>query len=99
MKGTSMVGYWSPNCPVLTSDPQVLATVFKKKGTAMIAIASWAPHDTTVKLKIDWKALGIDAAKAKLAAPAIDKFQDAATYSPGEEIPISKNKGVILVLK
>ena len=70
-----MIGYWSSHCPVKTSDSSVLATVYKKKGMALISIASWAAASTQVQLKIDWKALGIDENKATITAPAIKDFQ------------------------
>ncbi len=48
MKGSSMIGYWSPNCPVKTSDDHVLATVYQKEKTALVAIGSWATDSVTV---------------------------------------------------
>ncbi len=52
-----------------------------------------------VRLSIDWKALGLDPAKVKLTAPAIDAFQPAATFRPGDEIPVAPSKGWLLVVK
>jgi len=99
MQGTEMIGYWSPRCPVKTSNKNVLATVYKKKGTALVSIASWAETDVSVKLNIDWRSLGIDPANATITAPDVDKFQSAAIYHPGDEIPIAKNKGLLLMIK
>jgi len=99
MKGTDMIGYWSPNCPVRTDDKDVLATVYKKKGATMIALASWAKGDTTVRLNIDWKSLGIDPKTASISAPEIDKFQSAHRYNSADSIDIAKNKGAILVIR
>lgn len=99
MQGTKMFGYWSPNCPVKTDNKDVLATVYQKKGTALISIASWAANDVKVKLNIDWKALGINPATAKLVAPSVEKFQNGQTFSPNDEILVQKNKGLMLILK
>ena len=99
MQGTKMIGYWVDNNPVKTSDPKVLATVYKKAGKAMIAIASWADADANVKLTIDWKALGIDPAKATITAPAIKNFQEAKGFAVGDEIPVVKGKGWLLVIQ
>lgn len=96
MQGTKMVGYWSPNCPVRTDNPKVLATVYSRKGAALVAVASWADADASVELKIDWKALGIDPQKAVIRAPAIDRFQPAAEYRVGEKLTVPKNKGFLL---
>jgi len=99
MRGTKMFGYWSPNCPVRTDNESVLATVYAKKGAAMVAIASWADADTAVELKIDWKALGIDPAKAVIRAPGITNFQSAAEYRVGEKLNVPKNKGFLLTIE
>jgi len=99
MQGTEMIGYWSDNCPVKTSDEKVLATVYKKKGKALISIASWADDDTEVTLKIDWKKLGIDPANATITAPAVKNFQLARTFKWDEKIPVEKGKGWLLIVK
>ncbi|MFV0389418.1 MAG: glycoside hydrolase domain-containing protein [Pyrinomonadaceae bacterium] len=99
MKGSKMYGYWSPNVPVKSNNNEVLATVYKKKGTALISIASWAETDVKVRLKFDWKRLGINPKTAKLVAPAVDKFQPAREFAVDDEIPIQKNKGWLLIVK
>mgnify|MGYP005839547063 CR=1 FL=1 len=52
-----------------------------------------------VHLQIDWEALGLDPAQAKLTAPAITAFQPAAEFDPDEAIPIESGKGWLLVLE
>ncbi|KIC96487.1 glycoside hydrolase domain-containing protein [Flavihumibacter solisilvae] len=99
MKGSEMIGYWSENCPVRTSNPQVLATVYRKKGQAMISLASWASADTTITLQIDWTRLGINPAKARIEAPAIKNFQPAKTFGADEQIPVEMAKGWIIIIK
>jgi hypothetical protein len=99
MKGTKMIGYWVEDNPVKTGNPEVLATIYKKDKTALIAIASWAKDDVNIKLVIDWKALGIDPAKATIAAPEVKNFQHAATFLPGQDIPVERGKGWLLIVK
>ncbi|HEX9150529.1 MAG TPA: glycoside hydrolase domain-containing protein, partial [Flavobacterium sp.] len=99
IKGSEMIGYWSENCPVKTTNDKVLATVYKKNGTALISIASWADDDVKVTLNIDWKKLGINPAKATLMAPAISNFQPAQTFSVTDKIPVAKGKGWLLIVK
>ncbi|MDQ1349775.1 MAG: hypothetical protein QG657_76, partial [Acidobacteriota bacterium] len=41
----------------------------------MVAVAGWAKKDVNCKLSIDWNALGLDADKARITAPAIKDFQ------------------------
>ena len=99
MEGTKMIGYWSSNCPVKTSNGNVLATVYKKNGSALISIASWADDDVNVQLKIDWKKLGIDSSKAIITAPEIKNLQPQKSFSINDEIPVTKAKGWLLIIK
>ena len=99
MKGTEMIGYWSDNCPVKTDNKNVLATVYKKKGAALISIASWADTTVNIRLEIDWKKLGIDSSKASIVAPEIKNFQPARTFGLNDPIEVQKGKGWLLVIK
>lgn len=99
MQGTEMIGYWSGNCPVKTDNEKVLATVYQKKGKALISIASWADETVDIALKIDWKKLGIDPAKATIVAPEVKNFQPARSFKIGEKIPVETGKGWMLIVK
>lgn len=99
IKGSHMIGYWVPDNPVKTDNPKVLATIYKKQGKILVSIASWAKSDTSIHLNIDWKALGIDPAKATITAPAVKNFQPAAAFKPGDVIPVRKGKGWLLIIK
>jgi hypothetical protein len=99
MQGTKLVGYWSPSCPVKTGVNSIPATVYKKQGAALVALASWAAQDTTVTLTIDWTSLGLDPAHASIEAPEIKNFQPARHFAPGEAIPVEKGKGWLLVIR
>jgi len=96
---SEMSGYWEKDCPVRTSNPSVLATVYKRKGRALIALASWAPTQVGVKLSIDFKSLGIDPAKARLYAPVSAGFQPSAEYAIDDAIQVEPGKGWMLILK
>lgn len=99
IKGSKMIGYWVDNNPVKTDNKEVLATVYKKNNKAMVALASWASGDTSVKLNIDWKKLGINPKKATIKAHAIEDFQEAKTFGINDAIPIAQNKGWLLVIE
>ena len=99
IKGSEMIGYWSENCPVKTNNAQVLATVYKRKGSALISIASWADTDVNIKLEIDWKSLGLDPSSAHITAPEVKNFQVANHFSVQDEIPVTKGKGWLLIVK
>lgn len=99
IQDAEMIGYWNSSCPVKTGRNDVLATVYKKKDKTLIAIASWASEPVRCRLTIDWKALGLDARTARLTAPALAHFQDAAQFSPDAEIPVAPGKGWLLILE
>ncbi len=95
---SKMIGYWDAACPVKTDNPDVLATIYVKKGKALITVASWAKARVNVKLTVDWKALGIDPAKSRLHASACERFQPAGEFAPDAEIPVDPGCGWMFVL-
>lgn len=99
MAGSKMIGYWVSNNPVQTNHEKIKATVYKKPGKVLISLASWAEKDENIVLNIDFKSLGIDPKKAMLKAPAINNFQPGKTFTIGQNIPVEKNKGWLLVLE
>ncbi|MBS0025726.1 hypothetical protein KE626_00245 [Chitinophaga sp. 2R12] len=99
MQGTKMIGYWVENNPVKSSNPLVPATIYKKNGAVLVSVASWAAEDTSVQLTIDWKALGLDPAKAVITAPDIRNFQTGQVFAKDAPIPVAKNKGMLLIIK
>jgi len=94
-----MIGYWEKGCPVKTSDPKILATMYKKEGRSLISVASWANERTKFSFQFDWKALGIEPRKAILIAPGIKNFQDDTSFNPGNSIPIEPKKGWLLYIQ
>ncbi len=107
--GSEMVGWWAGSSPVRTDNRDVLATAYVKRPdkterknggrtSVMIALASWAPEPMDVRLLIDWKALGLDPNAAVFTAPAIENFQSAAVFSPGDPIRVETGKGLLLIL-
>ena len=79
----------------------VQATVFVRYGEkTLIVLASFAADDTKVTLDLDWPALGLNAATAKLSAPQLLPMQpNAATFAPGDTITVPAAQGMLLVLK
>ncbi|MDE5472899.1 hypothetical protein BAX94_15810 [Elizabethkingia meningoseptica] len=99
IKGSKMIGYWVENSPVKTDKKDVLTTLYKRDGKVMVALASWAPKDTSVKLNIDWKKLGINPKKASIKAPMIEGFQEEKTFGINDTIPVAQNKGWLLIIE
>jgi len=103
MKGSEMIGYWSENCPVKTNNAKVLATVYKKKGAALISVASWADSTIKVSMNINWEKLGIDPSKATIIAPEVINFQPANSLNisggVSSEFTVEKGKGWMFIVK
>ena len=98
IKGSEMLGYWSPKAPVRTDREDVIATTYRRPGRAMVAIASWAPEFATVQLTVDWQALGIDPKRATITAPEAAGLQSRRQFAVGEPIPVEPGKGWVLVI-
>ncbi len=108
IKDARMIGYWDPDCPVTTSDPEVRATAYVKDGTTLVSIGNFSEKDKNIRLIINWKALGIDPVKAKVSAPAIQNFQEERSFAqlrtPGSggtgivELNVKAKEGWMLVI-
>jgi hypothetical protein len=99
MAGTRMIGFCDAACPVKTGNPEVLDTVYHKQGTALLALASWSTQDATVRLAIEWKALGVDSARATITALPMENLQSGSDYKPTGEIKVPSGTGLILNLQ
>jgi len=93
-----MLGWWAKGAPVRTGRDDVLATTYLRPGRAMVAVASWAADTVRVPLAIDWRALGLDSSRAVIRAEPIDSFQPAATFAPGDSIPLAPARGWLLTI-
>ena len=82
--------------PVKTGRPDVLATVYKKPGAALVALGELgARTDTDVRWRSTGRRSGIDPARAVIVAPAIDELPGCAGGSrPGDAIPVAPGQGV-----
>ena len=98
LAGAKLRGWWAPDTPVRTSRADVLATTYQRPGRALVAVASWAKDTVSVRLRVDWRALGLDSARVRFEAAAIDSFQPRATFAPGELIPVAPGRGWLLQL-
>lgn len=98
MEGCTMMGWWSEQCPVSVSNPDIKATAFVQKDRAMIAVASWAKETVSVQLTIDFDKLPFDCRKAGLVLPEIEGFQSGAACGKEPILTIEPGKGNILLL-
>ena len=98
IQGTQFLPFFMPNSPVQTGRDDVLATVYHKPGCTLVAVGSWAKESCEIVPVIDWKALGLDPAKAALHAPPIVGFQHESLWKPGQPLSVEPGKGWLLVL-
>jgi len=98
MHGTEMIGYWVDDNPVKSDHPEVLVTIYRKKESVLVAVASWAKEDVMASLQIDWASLGLKPPRT-LEAPAVPGFQDALSIPVTEKFLIPKGKGLLLIIR
>ncbi len=97
MAGTTMLGWWDSRCPVKTSSSDVQATVYRGKGKALIAVASWSNTDQTIDLKIDWTKLGLDPSRSQAKIKKIDGYQDSiGAVDLSHPLSIPAKKGYLI---
>jgi len=69
-----------------------------KPDATLVALASWAKQAVSLRLQVDWAALGLDPNQTRLEAPAIEHFQTARTFRSDDAIPVPPGQGWLLVL-
>ena len=94
-----MIGWWVPEPPVTTGRSDVLVTTYAGQREGPAGHRELGPrHRRRASLQVDWKALGLDSATVTITAPAIDSFQVAREFKPGEAIPVAPARGWLLEL-
>lgn len=98
IQDAEMIGYWDSSCPVRTDNEDVLATVYLKKGKALVSIASWAKEPVEVKLSVDLERIGLLPGAVSIEAPAIERFQPGKKFSLTDTVHVEPGKGWLLIL-
>ena len=97
---SEFIGWWAgSDSPIHPSSPDVKASLWKKGDATLVALANFrdAPQSTT--LAIDWKALGLDPAQAKLfAIPIPELKQRPALLDPAAPINLRTHAGAVFIL-
>jgi hypothetical protein len=95
---SEMLGYWLEDTPVTTGHPQVLATTYRKAGSALLALASWSGEDQTLALTVNWEALGLDPNQVQAFAPEVLGLQQEAAIDLSA-VDIPAGQGLFLILQ
>ena len=93
-----MIGYWDESCPVKTDHADVKATVYTRPGKTLISLGNFGAQDQTIRLIIDWEALGLDPSKATIEAPQVDNFQQFQTFE-NIYVPVKSKEGRLLIIQ
>lgn len=91
-----MTGFWEKGVPVRATDDNVKVTVYRHPDRVLLSVGNYTDSAATVKLIFDWEALGLDPAKVRLTAPAIEYFQEAKTWQPGDALTIAPRRGYLI---
>ena len=94
-----MIGFWDKSVPVTSNNEKVKATVYVKTDELLIAVANWAPTESSVKLDIDLNKLGFVPKSMKAKGLIIDKFQPEIELDLNNPVVIPGGKGYLLIIK
>ena len=96
------IGYWDkkPLAEVLSNNTagEILATVYKQKGKALIAIGSWSDKDEMINIKLNYKELGINPKNVEIEMPDIWEFQEWKELKDLNNIEIKAGKGCLIMI-
>lgn len=96
-----MIPWWEDNSPISTGNHQVKATLYHSNGSEslMVALASFAGTNQSIKLSVDWEALGLQSSDYQLFMPEIVNMQNSAELSFASEISIKPAGGAVILMK
>lgn len=94
-----MIGFWDENCPVKTSNSEIIATIYKGQKQSVIALANWTKKKQSGKVIIDWKSLGLDESQIKVTIPEIINFQKKKQFSVSNKIDVRGGEGYLIVIE
>ena len=97
ISGSEYVGYWDSANPAKTDNKDVFVSAYLKKDKVMLALGNWTDREQTVSLELDWRKLGMDAARAKIEMPQIEKLQGEGVADI-KKLTIPASKGLILII-
>jgi hypothetical protein len=96
ISGSEFIGYWDAENPVKTNNENILASVYLKGNSMMVAIGNWSGEDQKISLSVDWKKSGMISSSVKVEVPEIVDLQDSA-IADLNNLTIPASKGLILI--
>ncbi len=104
IQGSRMKGYWSENCPVKTGRKDILATVYEKENSFLVALASWS-RDNVKDLILQWDSFpgggsaGRNAGEWELYSPGMGSLQKEERLAPDSAVYVPADGGRLLILR
>ncbi len=91
LENSEFIGFWDTRNEVECNSPNVKATLYKNGDKKYIALANFSNENEKVRIKIN------NSSNYTLYCPYIERFQEETML--GEEIFITANKGLFIVVK
>jgi hypothetical protein len=98
IEDSKMLGFWENNPAVISSDPNVKVTAYKKEGKILLSIGNYSDEVKDVTLNFDWKQLGITPENKTLVAPEVKDMQPASQWELNESISVQPRKGWLIYM-
>ena len=95
---SEMIGYWDENCPVVSDNRNIKATVYQNEDFSIVALGNFSHVDQECKINIDWESLNLDKNKTEMFSPFIEDFQEEGKYF-SNSIKLESDKGLLLVIR
>lgn len=93
------MGYWDKEYPIHSDNKNIISSSYRDKNKMIIALANWADDTQIVNLTIDWKAVGLDPALAKVYIPNINEYQTYKELNSLNNISVKGSKGYLIVIE
>jgi len=98
IEDADLIGYWDDDCPVRTGMDDVLASVYRKAGATLIAVASWRDAPVDVSLDIDYSRLDLNPDDVTWYLPTVRQLQEFRELPAGAPVPTAAMGGFLLLL-
>lgn len=96
IQNSRMLGYWHSECPIKTSKSNVLATVYKRDGKALICVYNFSNKGERFEFDVDKNKLGFEISKA-------EKIKLGSNYRAKKDINkqfyLPGRKGMMLLIE
>lgn len=98
IQDAKMIGYWDTAQVVTTSNKNILATTYKKRGSSLIAVASWNATAVSVTLNVNLTKLDLSPTGLTVTIPTITNYQTARSFTLASTLTVNAGGGYLILL-